>query len=383
MKLKKILYFLFVFVPLIFLVLLGSFLDASKTQSERERRVLAQMPENPLFDPQAFESYLSDHIRGRELFLDLYFKLGVSMDFGTKHVLIGKNGWLFQNAFHNRYNLHTLLSYANKVELSEKQLHKIQTNLLKMKKFCDDNHIKMYLTFPPDKHRIYARYMPSYILRENRLSLAKRVSTIVPDGIRFVKLEDKMMAEGLNEDVLLYYKTESHWSEDGAYFAYSLLMDEIKKDFPDVQIAERKEFNVSERGDVFMPYWPANGKPRWTKGNLFIEGLKSKQVLYRHYELKPENKIDVEWDVSFFTSFNPNKRYNVYIIGDSYTPYLNTFFAQSFGNVFFHRFNPNGGIFGIDFLKRQTQMVQQKTDILILLISDLKILDLERAFDAI
>lgn len=315
--------------------------------------------------------------------MDIYFKVGMSLNLGTNKVLIGKKGWLFQNVVSDRNNLHNLLSYANKLNLSEKQLNKIRTNLLKMKQFCDENNIKMYLMFPPDKHRIYARYMPSYILREERPSLVKRIAILVPEGIRFVKLEDKMVAESFNENTLLYYKTESHWSEDGSYLAYRLLMDKIKQDFPDIQIADPTDFNISSKQSVFTPYWPIDKQPRWTKGNLFLEGIKTDDVLYTHYELKPKNNIQMMWSVPFVTSFNPNKDYNVYMIGDSYAPYLSTFLAQSFKNVYFYRFNPNGGKFGIDFLKRQSQMIQQKTDILIMSVSDLKILDLERAFNAI
>ena len=116
---------------------------------------------------------------------------------------------------------------------------------------------------------------------------------------------------------------------------------------------------------------------------MFLEGIKTDDVLYAHYELKPKNNIQMMWSIPFVTSFNPNKDYNVYMIGDSYAPYLSTFLAQSFKNVYFYRFNPTGGKFGIDFLKRQSQMIQQKTDILIMSVSDLKILDLERAFNAI
>ena len=383
MKIRKIAYLLFVFIPLFVLFLLGTFLDTDKTKSERERRKLAQKTEKPLMYPQAFEKYLSDHLWGRDIFLDIYFKVGMSLNLGTNKVLIGKKGWLFQNVVSDRNNLHNLLSYANKLNLSEKQLNKIRTNLLKMKQFCDENNIKMYLMFPPDKHRIYARYMPSYVLREERPSLVKRIAILVPEGIRFVKLEDKMIAESFNENTLLYYKTESHWSEDGAYLAYRLLMDKIKQDFPDIQIADPTDFNISSKQSVFTPYWPIDKQPRWTKGNLFLEGIKTDDVLYIHYELKPKNNIQMMWSIPFVTSFNPNKDYNVYMIGDSYAPYLSTFLAQSFKNVYFYRFNPTGGKFGIDFLKRQSQMIQQKTDILIMSVSDLKILDLERAFNAI
>ena len=125
----KVFNFLFVFLPLITIFLMGVFLEVDKTESERERRMLTKMPENPFLAPQDFERYLSDHIWGRDTLIDLYFKIGLGLDLGTKQVLVGSNGWLFQNKVHNHYNLHNLLSYSNKLELSPKQIKYLQDNL--------------------------------------------------------------------------------------------------------------------------------------------------------------------------------------------------------------------------------------------------------------
>lgn len=372
--------FLFVFLPLMTIFCMGVFLDVHKTKSERERRMLTVMPENPLLSPQEFERALSDHIWGRDTLIDWYFKLGIGLDLGTKKTLIGSDGWLFQNEFHDPHNLHNLQSYANKIDLSSQQIKKLRDDLSLIQKLCDENNIKMYLTFPPDKHRVYARYMPTYILRDNRPSLAKRVAKLLPKEINFVPLEDALVQASMNEENLLYYKTESHWAEDAAYLAYRLLMDKIKQDFPEVKTALPEDFTVSKISDIFSPYIVSSTGPKYTRGNLFVTGLENTEAVYTHYELKKEHNIMVKWEKNFKYSVNPNKKYNVYIIGDSYGTYMSYFFAETFNRVYFYRFNPPGEKFGIFFNSRLQEMKEQKTDILILSVSDLKLMYLTKAF---
>ena len=380
MVIRQITYFLFVFIPLSFLFFMGVFLDENKTTSERERRTLATKPDNFFEQPQEFETYLSDHIRYRDFLIDIYFNIGVGIDLGTKKTLIGKNGWLFQNEYHDKYNLHNLLSYANRLDFTKDELNTIVDNLLKVKKFCDKHHIRFYLMVPPDKHRVYARYMPSYLLRENRPSLSKRLSHFVSDKVSFVPLEDEFLKQSTDESVLLHYKTESHWSEDGAYLAYQLLMEKIKKDFPDIVIAKPEDFHVLKQKEVFSPYLFSPKYPRTTKGNLRLSGLPEDETLYTHYALKKDSKVDVVWNGQFKSSRNPSKPYRVYIIGDSYSTYMHVFLMQTFGYVRAYQINAPMQKRGIHFNIRQKEILNDKIDILIFAISDLKLHSLLRVF---
>ncbi len=375
-------YFFFVIFPITVLFILGIFLDIEKTISIRERRNLSSLPEQILFNNQDTEKYIADHIPFREKILDYYFQTGFGHDFGTAKVLIGQNGWLFQNAFENSYNIHNIKSYQNKLLLSKKDLQKIISNLKIIQKWCDDHNIKLYIIFPPDKHRIYARFMPTYILRDNRPSLVKRVAAMIPKEITVVPIEDLLTIQALKKpEQYLYYKTESHWSERGAFTAYQELIKFIQRDFPDVNALTESDFDISFIHNVYSPY--INGANAiYTNGNLHIDGTPvNNKNIYEHFVPKTNKEITINRKNQFQSSNYPNGTpYNVYIIGDSYTTYIHSFLSATFQRVKAHRFNGPNTEWGIRFKKRQKEMLEDKTNILILSISDLKLKDLLRIY---
>ena len=70
---------------------------------------------------------------------------------------------------------------------------------------------------------------------------------------------------------------------------------------------------------------------------------------------------------------------NVYVIGDSFACYLHAFLSATFHRVRAYRFNmPRDRNAGIWFNERKKEFEEEKPDILILSISDLKLKDLLR-----
>ena len=97
--------------------------------------------------------------------------------------------------------------------------------------------------------------------------------------------------------------------------------------------------------------------------------------------MKNKENIQIEYDGQFRYSKNPNGLpYNVYIIGDSFATYLHNFFIASFQGVMAYRINESNKAWGIYFNERKKEMLEQKTDILILSISDLKLKDFLRIY---
>lgn len=377
--LKNGLRILFFVLPLIVFFVLGLFLDVKAEKSERERRMLAKKPEILSFDGGGeIEKYISDRIPFREQLLDLYFRVGLGFDFGTPTIIFGKEGWLFQNTFVNRYNLHNIHSYQNKLSFTPKEMDTIKKNVQRIYEWCLENNIHFYLIFPPDKHRVYARYMPSYILRTNAPSLAKKVAKILPKEI-FVPLEDILIERSFSSPDPLYYKQESHWSETGAFEAYTELMRFIERDFEDVHALSKNDFSLNKTALIFSPYILKNYAP-FTKGNLFLKGMQGyEDPIYVHYTLKDKG-IKISRTEQFNYSDNPKGApHRVYIIGDSYATYLHTFLSATFERVRAFRFNMKQP-WGIFFNERKKEMIEDKTDILILSISDLKMVELLRVF---
>lgn len=382
MKISLFLKILFVVCPLFLFFCLGFFWDEGAVQSVRERRLLAQKPDSFWFNSSQTESYLADHLPFRDSFLDFYFEMGMGFDLKTPAALIGKEKWLFQREFANGYNLHNIQSYQNKPLLTPAEILKIRDNLHLIHAWCRAHNIRLYVLFPPSKDRVYARYMPSYILRENRPSLVKEVIEALPPDIPVIPLEDELilLSDQLKEP--LYYLTESHWSEEGAFQVYRLLMQRLKQDFKTLKPVSESDFDLTRTHLVFSPYIPSK-EELLTRGNLYLTGMKGyDKPIYRRYRFKKEAAVqryrDRQFRSSDFPLGNPQR---VYIIGDSYGTYMHAFLSATFIHVQAYRFNENGlPNWGIHFTQRQEEMLADQTNILILEVSDLKLKDLLRIF---
>lgn len=375
--------FLFVAVVLAVFLISGIFLNTTQTRSPRERRSLAPLPENWLFNVTGTEKYIADHIPFRDKLIDVYFGSGWGLGVGTKDIILGKKKWLFLNKIVNNNNYNNMLIYQNKFVFSQKEKSQIAYNLAQIQKWCEENDILLYLIVPPDKNRVYAHYMPDYILRDDKPGIFDLFLTFVPQEIAVIPLEKELIKAAQQTDIPYYYKTDSHWSEEGALLAYQLLMKRIQKDLPDVQAVSLQYFHRLNKPLIFSPY-SISRRGRFDRGNLKLPGLGYDQnQMYKHYEYKKSSDIQYRWDTQFRSSDNKNAKalpYRVYVIGDSFAAYLYPWFSASFKHVHAYRFNEPGKKWGIKFKERQKEMLADKTDILILSVSDLKLIELTRAF---
>lgn len=373
--LKKIYYSLFVLIPLCVLMFLGFCLDIRKNESQLESRRLSVMPQNPFAQRKELEAYISDHIPFREKILTVYFSLNLKLASLNTQSIVGKENWIFLVKNPVQYNLPVLKSYQNYKLLTHTEQEKIIENLKYIKKWCDENNVKFYLMFPPDKSRIYNRFMPDFILRKNNDSPVVQLKKQIPKDITIVPLEKEMIELSFQNNELLYYKDESHWSEEGAYFAYQQLMKKIKEDFSKIKTLSRDDFFITKT----LPYRPYDvGRyPKIGKGNQYQPKLTEKYITYNHFTYKKKNDIQVHWDKNFrHSTYNNGQQFNVYIIGDSYATYLHHFLSATFQRVRAFRFNMPKEKWGIQFNERIKEFNVEKPNILILSVSDLKIKDL-------
>ena len=375
---KNVYAFLFVFVPMLALLLGGIFLDTERTTSAQERRLLTEIPDDIFRDRGQLEKYISDHLSLRDQMLSLYFTLNLGFDFGTETVILGRNDFLYQKTKPVDYNLPVIVAYQNKTLFSDAEFQKIADNLLQIKRLCDENNIKFYLMFPPGKERIYSRYMPSYIIRENRPSPVKQLASKLSPEITVIPLEDFLIKNARKSRDLLYYKQDTHWSEDGAFLAYLQLMQAIQNDFPFAKPQLKSRFKIKKRYDVFAPYQNLRKEGLYTKGNLLLPGQKY-HTMYNHYMFRDSQNVSLNTDAQFISSSYPaGLPLNVLIVGDSYATYLYPFLSATFQNVSAYRFNNpyTHEQWGIHFYNRLEEMLANKSNIFILSISDLKLKDL-------
>ncbi len=367
---------LFCSIFFLYLAYLGCFIDYSKINSLVENRSLTKWSAVQKNGREVFEKYISDRIPFRDNLLMFYFSLNLKLDILNQQNLEGKDGWMFQNKNDVSHNLPVLDSFQNKDLLSQSQLNTMVANVQKIKKYCDENNIKFYLIFPPDKSRIYPQFMPSYILRKKAPSLVERFISYLPKDISVVPLERELTEYAQTSEDLLYYKEDTHWSEDGAFFAYHQLIKAIKKDFSAVQVLTKDDFVVEK--NIIYDLYNTRKEPVFFYGNQYMPKYGRTPSLYNHYTYKRQTDVTVVRANNFNNSTNKNGYpLNIYIVGDSFACYLHPFFSATFQRVRGYRFNmPKEEKWGILFNDRKREFTIEKPDILIFSISDLKLKDL-------
>ena len=375
--------FLFILLPLVALLSLGILLDKKQQNSRFENRKLATAPAFWWKNRNLWENYLSDRLPTRNLFLNIYFNLMGNSDAIKRGMFVGKDNWIVMLKDVKR-NLSSMAYYQNKPLISTDEEQQILESLQRINTWCKENNIQFYFMVPPDKSRVYERFVPRYILQREKTNEVDVLLNKIPREINFVPVLDLLRQASYREEPL-YYREDSHWNETGAWLVYKQLMAAMQKDFPDIQpLDETTDLEKIKRQEIFSPYNKAT-QPIFSNGNLTFPGIKkTTQPGYTHYVFKKRKDIVLDWQGQFrSSSYSQAKNgYHIYIIGDSYATYLHSFLAATFTQVNGYRFNDPGKDpdWGIYFFYRQEEMKQNKTNILILSVSDLKILDLAEAF---
>ena len=180
--------------------------------SVNEKRILAKMPQFSLDKVASgkwekdFEGYISDHFPARDVFAggDAYFMLYTGRN-GSNGIYSGKNGFLFQTPVKNDKknlddNIEAVNSFATKTGIPTKLMVVPSAGYI-MPGYLPQNH---------------KEYKDGEIISEigNKL---QNVETIDITG-GFSRLGEAVYNYGEQ----LYYKTDHHWTSDGAYLAYKL-----------------------------------------------------------------------------------------------------------------------------------------------------------------
>lgn len=176
-----------------------------------------------------FEKWLQDHIAFRPEVIKLYNKLFKK---NSTKVLYGENGYLFYKQG-NSVNL-----FKRNIQLSDKQIHKKINDLITIATELKENNIKFYWLIPPNKHTIYPEYFPKNISRLDQASVLDQIIRYVDKNnlSRLISIIDlrKDLQQNKSNFKELYYKTDTHWNQLGAFVGHTALINNLQNDFNDI-----------------------------------------------------------------------------------------------------------------------------------------------------
>ncbi len=251
--------------------------------SENEKRTLARFPSlsiervlNGKWESD-FEEYISDHFPSRDFFasLDAYCMLYSGRN-GSNGIYKGKEGYLITTPV-------------------KRDSDNIRDNLTAVSEFAKKTGLKTTLMVVPETGYIMSEKLP-----ENHMEYTAFDEET--EGVGILDIASAMLSK--KNETQLFYKTDHHWTSEGAYTAYGVWAEANS-----VEVREKKDYTI-ETADNF--YGTAYSKSAlWNEKPDTIEVWK--------YPIDVTVKVgDAKYDSMFFDEhLERMDKYPVFLNGNN------------------------------------------------------------------
>ena len=228
------------FIGIIVVMQAAFWLLPRRSFSENEKRVLSEAPQIDaagIADGSVFrsiESYLSDHFPGRELWVGANAYLENAEGRGaTEDIVRGTDGWLFT------------------APVSDDR-ETLWDNMQAITTFAEKQSVPVTMMAVPSAGAVVSDKLPALHLPYPDADLLEEARRIAGNTLHWVDLyTDFCSAE---QPERLYYRTDHHWTTEGAYRAYCLMMEELGQ-----SSVPRDDFTVEQITDFYGTSYSKSG----------------------------------------------------------------------------------------------------------------------------
>lgn len=315
-------YILFFFIALL-LPTFGILTGITSNSDSNEFRILSKFPVlSPKLSlsqyPKAFDSFWNDNFGFRGWMVNTFAAVKLKV-FNTTPIpsydIMGANNWLFLNSIIDNDYKH----FYKNMEFTEQDLESMRTKFLKERDWLKARNIKYAIVIVPDKEVIYPEFYPYPNNLIYNIGLEQFVNYFKHNSdISVIYLKDSLINAKAQIDLHLYYMTDTHWTNLGAFFGYQGIMKYFKKYYPDSQILNDSDFDISITD---------------TNGGQTGDLIRINHDLIKTLDYKVNLNLKVDKKLS--------KHHKIYVHGDSFSVNkngiipegLNYFFQFSFDNV--------------------------------------------------
>jgi alginate O-acetyltransferase complex protein AlgJ len=313
-----------------------------------ENRTLAEFPKirklKEIKDlTRKMDAYVNDRFGLRHQLVRLNslirYKLGVS---STKDVVIGKDGWLF----YTRDFLMEQHTGAN--VFSPDELERWVGTMQSVRDCLAKLDIPFYIVVAPDKSTMYPEKLPNYPRPPSATTRFDQVvERLGQTNINVVDPREELFA-AKEQGVPIYHEGDSHWTKQGAFVAYGLLMEKVKERFLDLVPVTLEDFKVGPPQHVTSDLVRLLA----LKGDLNYKVETFERKTPSHQTTPPVTSMRPGWGWRLVESHNDlADRPRLLAFGDSFTDYVlgPTFLYETFRDpVLTHH---NGGTLNFNLLE--------------------------------
>ncbi|WOI53141.1 DHHW family protein [Parvularcula sp. LCG005] len=276
---------------------------------------------------EGLNQWMSDHFGLRASLIDLYGSLqdDLGLTF-NQEVIEGQDGWLFLN--HGGM----LEDYQGRAPHDASTLASWVEGLDRLSALSAAKDASFLVMIAPNKQSIYgADYFPPF-LQEGAGSrrVDHLLAALETEGIPAIyPAEDLRSARGQHQ---AYFRTDTHWTGWGAYTAYRAAMSAMQKTGFDLAILPEDRLAMRLERDKLGDLVALLGHGRYTEDRPIWSVMDPGPVRTSKVD-RPNSALPIPTRIMVRDPGGPT----LLIIGDSFSPFMAEYFAQSFGTVVLFR----------------------------------------------
>ncbi|MGI6152998.1 MAG: alginate O-acetyltransferase AlgX-related protein [Christensenellaceae bacterium] len=192
--------------------------------------------------PRSLDAFINDTVPFRQEMIQTHSAILMATGSSPNDtVIIGDNNWLFYG------NAQVMDEYMGMNLLNENQLAQIAQNLQGLQNYLAEQGIPLYVAVCPEKQTIYPEYMPERYYRAAYTSTQQITDYLSGTGLNFLYFKDSL-TEAKDRCGYLYYTTDTHWCDTGAYIAFDELMQQMKTDYVPLDFSDEDVLSYSGTG---------------------------------------------------------------------------------------------------------------------------------------
>lgn len=232
----------------------------------------------------------------------------------------GKGDWLFLGNYDNEIAKLKLSITPSTVEIES-----TKEAFSAIAKKAAEYNTKVALLIAPNKSSIYPEYLPDELVPSTKKYSSFFINQLIgiPNLTVYDPSEDLLSLKGM--EGILYWRTDSHWNDKGAYLAYAGFLKSLGLPAPQVEFQK----GSARKGDLIaiskLENFPLHEDDNW---NVI---WKNKPVWTE--KIIPDQNITGFGPASIVTNQNPLINKSIWVVGDSCTAFLRQYLNATFREV--------------------------------------------------
>jgi hypothetical protein len=186
-----------------------------------------------------FENYLNDSLAFRSSLIRLHSIVETCWlgDSSCDRVVMGRGGWLYYHGG-TADNSDDISDYRGSKPLTDSQVQYLRGEFLQRRDELARMGIRYIVLVCPNKPVIYPEFLPpafaSKVTAQSPLQQLK--AAMQSDDLAIVDPSEALLRfKAAHPDIPLYFKTDTHWTQAGAFVAYQQLCAAARQMFPKVE----------------------------------------------------------------------------------------------------------------------------------------------------